>query len=257
MLNSRDASFGVAGVGTTLAVLYAAQISRDAQHRRDDDRRRRHLRGAGDRAARRPVKSPWYLFLGTCLSFLVGMVLRPWSTEQEGVGGLRRRRLHVSGYVDARAGALGDAAPARPGAARGHGRRHRAPRHGPARGGAARAAGDARAATGPSSSRCSPGLYPLLDVVILLLVLNLAFSTATRLASLPVRGRDDGRAVRRGPRLRLDRRRRAGSPARRCWTCRSSSASPAWRRRRCTRAGRTCSTSSRGRCRRGRCRGWR
>ena len=182
MLNSRDASFGVAGAGTTLAVLYAAQISEPLSTAA------LMTVGVGTCVVQaialrgNPVKSPWYLFLGTCLSFLVGMILRPWSTEQEGVAAYVGDVFTVSGYVML-ALALWVML-----------RRLGLERHAVTDGvivclGMGLLAVELlalpamRVGNRPEFISLLAGLYPLLDVVILLLVLNLAFSTATRLVS--------------------------------------------------------------------------
>jgi diguanylate cyclase (GGDEF)-like protein len=182
LLSSRDASFGVAGVGATLTVLYAAQISQTLSNAA------LMAVGVGTCAVQaialrgNRVKSPWVLFLGTCLSFLVGMVLRPWSVAQEGAAAYVGDVFTVSGYVML-ALALWVIL-----------RRLGLERHAVTDGvivclGMGLLAVELlalpamRVGNRPEFISLLAGLYPLLDVVILLLVLNLAFSTATRLVS--------------------------------------------------------------------------
>jgi len=182
LLSSRDASFGVAGAGTALAGLYAAQVSESLSTAA------MMIVGVGTCAVQaialrgNRVKRPWYLFLGACLTFLVGMVLRPWSVAQEGAAAYVGDAFTVSGYVML-ALALWVIL-----------RRLGLERHAVTDGlivclGMGLLAVEflglpaMRVGDRPEFISLLAGLYPLLDVVILLLVLNLAFSTATRLVS--------------------------------------------------------------------------
>ena len=202
---SRDASLGVAGVGATLAVLYGAQISQALSDAATAviGLGTCLVQAIGLRSATH--KAPWRLFLAASVSFLIGILARPWAVEQSGLLyyagdvftilgyvvlatafwtllrrlGLERHAVTDGVIVTLGAGLLAVGALA-------------CPRRG--------------CSTGPSSCRCSSGLYPLLDVVILLLAINLGFSTAAPAAELPAH-RDQVAAVRRRRRLRLDRRR--------------------------------------------------
>jgi diguanylate cyclase (GGDEF)-like protein len=182
LLSSRDASFGVAGAGTTLAVLYAAQITEGLSAAAT------LVVGVGTCVVQavglrgNPVKTPWLLFLGMSLLFLVGLVVRPWSAEQSGAAALLGDAFTFPGYV-LLALALWTIL-----------RRLGLERHAVTDGvivclGAGLIAVELfalpamRISDRPEFVSLLAGLYPLLDVVILLLVLNLAFSTATRLAS--------------------------------------------------------------------------
>jgi diguanylate cyclase (GGDEF)-like protein len=180
--NSRDASFGVAGVGVTLAVLYGAQLSQALSDAAT------LVIGVGTCVAqaiglRSAVdKRPWRLFLGASLSFLVGIVLRPWAVDQSGVLYYSGDVFTIAGYVMlalafwALLSRLG------------------LERHAVTDGvivtiGAGLLAVElfalpaARLLNRPELLSVLAGLYPLLDVVILLLAINFGFSTATRLAS--------------------------------------------------------------------------
>jgi hypothetical protein len=177
------AGFGVLGIALT--VVYALQVSVTASGLCTI------VIGTGTCAAlavgprmhRATARAPWRLIAMAAVVFLVGVVIRPWAVEQHGAaagladvftlsgyvmlivglglmlarrGGLDRQAVTDGVIVCLGAGLVATVVLALP-AVRIHNR--------------------------PELISLLAGLYPFIDVVLLLLVLNLGFSTASRLPS--------------------------------------------------------------------------
>jgi diguanylate cyclase (GGDEF)-like protein len=135
---------------------------------------------AGPRLHRSPTATPWWLLGGASVFFLVGSVIRPWSAAQSGLLVTVADGFTVPAYGLL---LLGFAALLRA--------RHSFDQHAVADGvivslGAGLGAAIllafpvARLSDRPVPVSVLAALYPLLDVVLLLLLVNLAFSTAVR-----------------------------------------------------------------------------
>lgn len=147
------------GLGTALATALGPRINRSA----------------------RPV--PWRMLTASTLLFLCGIIARPWAAQQSGVAALTADLFTLSAYammilglvlllrvgggldrnafIDGMIVSLGMAAPAVQYLSL------------PA----------ARIADRPLVISVLAGLYPVIDVLVLFIIVNLAFSTATRLIS--------------------------------------------------------------------------
>jgi diguanylate cyclase (GGDEF)-like protein len=134
----------------------------------------------GPRLHRAPTVAPWWLLGGACAFFLVGGVIRPWSTGQPGLLVTLADAFTVPGYVLLLFG-IGALLRAR----------DSFDQHAVADGlivtvGAGLAAAIvlafpvARFADRPVLVSVLAALYPLLDVMLILLLVNLAFTTAVR-----------------------------------------------------------------------------
>jgi diguanylate cyclase (GGDEF)-like protein len=186
VLSIRHASSAVVVVvGTAFTALYAAQISDQISGLA------MLVIGGGTcvvqaialRLNRPTDKTPWRLILAATVTFLIGVMLRPWAVTQTGPislcadaftmagylllavallwflregGGLQRHALTDGIIVCFGAGLIATELLALPAA---------------------------RVGNRPVGISILAGLYPLYDVVLLLLVLNFSFSTASRLAS--------------------------------------------------------------------------
>jgi diguanylate cyclase (GGDEF)-like protein len=135
---------------------------------------------AGPRLHRAPAAAPWRLLGGACALFLVGSLVRPWSNEQSGLLLSLADAFTVPAYLLL---LLGFAALLRA--------RHSVDQHAVADGlivtvgtglivAIAFAFPVARFPDRPVLVSVLAALYPLLDVVLLLLLVNLAFTTAVR-----------------------------------------------------------------------------
>jgi diguanylate cyclase (GGDEF)-like protein len=185
VLSSRHASFGVAGVGTALTALYAAQVTSTL------DNVALVVIGLGAclvqligiRVNKPDAARPWFTFVGGSVVFLIGVMIRPWAVEQPGLVSVSGDLFTMLGYALLAAGLVL--------LLRG---RKGLQRHAVTDGliiclGAGAVVAKyfalpaARVGDRPEGISLLAGLYPLWDVVILLLVLNLGFSTASRLAA--------------------------------------------------------------------------
>jgi diguanylate cyclase (GGDEF)-like protein len=182
-MDGRKLSARVAVLGVVLAVLYCLQISwlSDAAT----------LvigvgacvgQAAGIRWHRPEARTPWWLFFSATVTFLIGITIRPWAVDQHGPASLSADVFTVAGYV-CLVVSLSLFLRGRP------------PGRHTFTDGVIVAVGAgllvmellalpaSRIATRATGVSLLAGLYPLWDVVILLLVLNVGFSTATRLPS--------------------------------------------------------------------------
>ncbi|MBT0772172.1 EAL domain-containing protein [Kineosporia sp. J2-2] len=185
MLVGRRASDLVVIGGVVLAVLYALRPDAPAGQVISA------VAGLGTVAGQlaglwlnRPAdRLPWVLLVLASMSFLGGMAFRPWAVEQTGVLSFTADFFALTGYALA---SLALVVMLR--------RRVGVQRHAVVDGiivalGAGLIATEflalpaARVGDRPDLVSLMAGLYPLWDIVILLLVLNLGFSTAVRLAS--------------------------------------------------------------------------
>ena len=181
----REASIGVAVTGLLLTVIYALQISSTVTSVCTA------VVALGGIAAmivgpnlHRPSSTlPWRLLAAACTVFLGGVLLRPWSVVQDGLAQAAADCFTLCGYalLVATLVALN---------------RARGPleRHALADGiivclGAGLVAvllfvvPAVDISTRPKAISLIAGFYPLIDIVLLLLLLNLAFTTASKLAS--------------------------------------------------------------------------
>jgi diguanylate cyclase (GGDEF)-like protein len=137
----------------------------------------------GSRRNRADIRRPWALLAAACAVFLVGALIRPWAVDQEGATVLLADAFTVPGYVFMLLG-LGGLLRARRGLERhafidglivgvGVGVVFAVLFSLPA------ASIEGR----PAAVSVLAGLYPLFDVVLVLMVASLAFSTAVRTPS--------------------------------------------------------------------------
>ncbi|GAB6901683.1 putative bifunctional diguanylate cyclase/phosphodiesterase [Kineosporia succinea] len=185
MLVGRRASFVVVVIGVVLAIVYAMNLSPASNSAASA------IVGVGTVLAQvvglrlhRPVdKLPWVLLILATVSFCGGMTVRAWAVGQTGVLQFAADIFAVSGYLLASLALITMLR-----------RRVGVQRHAVVDGvivalGAGLIATEflalpaARVGNRPDLVSVLAGLYPLLDIVILLLVLNLGFSTASGLAS--------------------------------------------------------------------------
>jgi diguanylate cyclase (GGDEF)-like protein len=179
-----QASFRVAAAGFMLAALYCAGISPWLGGLAT------LVIGLGAFAApaigihrHRPAQpGPWLALLAAAVGFLIGIVVRPWSVEQTGAAAFAGDVFTMSGYAFLAVGLSLFL------------RGRQAVRHAITDGvivsvGAALLAVEflalpaMRIGSRPDTVSVLAGLYPIWDVVVLLLVLNLGFSTAGRLVA--------------------------------------------------------------------------
>nr|WP_269328696.1 EAL domain-containing protein [Kineosporia babensis] len=184
-MDARRASYLVVFVGLVLAGLYALQLGPTVEAISSA------VVGVGTLAVmavgflvHRPEhRPPWFvLFLGA-ISFQIGVLARPWATEQSGPASFTADIFSVGGYALAILALLLMLR-----------RQAGLQRHAVVDGvivalGAGLIAVEffalpaARLGNRPELVSLLAGLYPLWDIVILLLVVNLGFTTATRLPS--------------------------------------------------------------------------
>nr|WP_269326523.1 EAL domain-containing protein [Kineosporia mesophila] len=181
----RRASYLVVMVGVVLSGIYALDLGSGVNSRISG------VMGFGTVAAQivgvwrnRPSdRTPWILLILSSLSFCTGMGVRGWATRQSGLATLTGDMFSIGGYLLA---GLGISVILR--------RRVGAQRHAVVDGiivalGAGLIATEffalpaVRIGERPQLVSLLAGLYPLWDIVLLLLVLNLGFSTASGLAS--------------------------------------------------------------------------
>ncbi len=137
---------------------------------------------AGLRRHRPVPTTPWWLLFSATVCFLAGITVRPWAVDQHGLVSLTADVFTLSGYALLIAGLAWFLRGRPPG-------RHTVTDGVIVAVGAGLLAMEflalpaARIGSRASGISLLAGLYPLWDVVILLLVLNVGFSTATRLPS--------------------------------------------------------------------------
>ncbi|GLY33153.1 EAL domain-containing protein [Kineosporia sp. NBRC 101731] len=185
MLAGRRASYLVVVVGVVLTGIYALDLGSGVNSRISG------VMGFGTVAAQivgvwrnRPSdRLPWICLILSSLSFCTGMGVRGWATRQSGLATFTGDIFSIGGYLLA---GLGISVILR--------RRVGAQRHAVVDGiivalGAGLVATEffalpaVRIGDRPQLVSLLAGLYPLWDIVLLLLVLNLGFSTASGLAS--------------------------------------------------------------------------